>query len=570
MDENSGPKLSFPDGPKLELDQLIDQLVERARGVQHAQGRLRGLLRATEIVTGELGLETVLRHIVQAACALAGARYGALGVIAHDGGLEQFIHVGIDDELVDAIGHLPEGKGLLGALITDPHPIRLARISDDGRSSGFPANHPPMSSFLGVPVRVRGEVFGNLYLTESAAGQFTDEDEELVRSLAVTAGTAISNARLYSESRLQQRWLSASVEISAQLLTSAGEDPLRMIARRAGEIAEADVVTVALLTADAAEVMIEVAVGDSAQELLGQKFHLDDTLAGKAIQDGAPLLLRSASDSADRTSTLESVFEPGPVMVVPLVGTGKVLGALTMARAVGKSAFSPADLSMAAGFANHASLAIELAAARADQQRMVLFEDRDRIARDLHDHVIQQLFAIGLSLEGVAAVVGANEGVAQKLRDRVSDIDRTIRQIRTSIFELRGPLDSGPDGLRSRVLEIAGDVSVALGFTPGVAFAGSVDLLVGAALADDIAACVREALTNVAKHAQASTASVDVAVDAHEVTVEVNDNGVGIGDNGRSSGLTNLKIRAEQRHGTLELSRIPTGGTKLSWKAPIR
>lgn len=569
MDAEPAGSLSFPDGPKLELDQLIDQLVERARGVQHAQGRLRGLLRATEMVTGELGVAAVLEQIVQAACALAGARYGALGVIAHDGSLEQFIHVGIEDELVERIGHLPQGKGLLGALITDPRPIRLTHISDDPRSSGFPPDHPPMDSFLGVPIRVHGEVFGNLYLTESRTGEFTDEDEELVRALATTAGTAISNARLYGESRLQQRWLGASAEISAQLLAPAGEDPLRMIARHANEISAADLVTVTLLTPDADEVMVEVAVGEVADGLLGQSFPVSDTLAGKAIQDRAPLLLLSATELPGRRSHLESIFEPGPVMVIPLVGTGKVLGALTIARAVGRPAFSSTDLRMAAGFASHASVAIELAAARSDQQRVILLEDRDRIARDLHDHVIQQLFAIGLSLEGVAATLGPDHAAAQKLHERVTDLDRTIRQIRTSIFELRGPLGAGPDGFRSRAIEIAKDVTPVLGFSPAVVFSGAVDLALEGSLADDVAACLREALTNVAKHARASTASVDITVAAGEVTVLVSDDGIGAGGSGRLSGLANLRARAERRRGTFELTARPAGGSQLIWKAPI-
>ncbi|HSY16347.1 MAG TPA: GAF domain-containing protein [Jatrophihabitantaceae bacterium] len=569
MDAQAGNSLSFPDGPKLELDELIDQLVARARGVQRAQGRLRGLLRATEMVTGELSLETVLRHIVDAACALAGARYGALGVIAADGGLEQFIYAGIDDELAEQIGHLPEGKGLLGAVISDPHPIRLAHMTDDARSAGFPPNHPPMESFLGVPVRVRGEVFGNLYLTEGQSGGFTDEDEELVRSLAVTAGTAISNARLYRESTLQQRWLGASVEIGAQLLAPTGEDPLHMIARRASEIAEADLVTVALLVSETAEVLVEIAVGDGADTLLGQRAPCDETLEGKAIEDKAPLLMRSATDLAGRSSHLESILEPGPVMVIPLVGTGKVLGALTIARRVGRHAFSPADLNMAAGFASHANIAIELAAARSDQQRMILLEDRDRIARDLHDHVIQQLFAIGLSLEGIAATAGLREASAQKLHQRVADIDRTIRQIRTSIFELRGPLGGAADGFRVRILGITSDVAVALGFTPGVAFSGQVEKDISAELSDDVAACIREALTNIAKHARATSATIDVAVDANEITVSVSDNGVGLAENHRVSGTANLQARAEQRQGSFAVFTRPGGGTELIWKAPL-
>ena len=569
MGADEHERLIFPDGPKLELDELIDQLVERAQGVKLVQGRLRTLLRAIEAITSELGLDVVLRHIVESACELAGARYGALGVIASDGSLEQFIHVGMADEVVAQIGHLPEGKGLLGALITDPQTIRREHITDDIRSSGFPPHHPPMDSFLGVPIRVRGEVYGNLYLTDSAHGAFSAEDEELVRSLAITAGTAITNARLYFESRLQQRWLTASAEIGSQLLAQSGEDPLKTIARRAAEIALADLVTVELVTPSRTEVLVEVAVGDGAEVLLARTFPIDGSLVGRAIVGRAPLLLRDAGDDEQRNSHLSEVIDAGPTMVLPLIGTTEVLGALTIARASCKATFSPIDLSMAAAFANHASLALELAAARADQLRVELLEDRDRIARDLHDHVIQQLFAIGLSLEGLAGRNEPDSDVSVKLRERVGDIDRTIRQIRTSIFELRGPLGSPSSGIRQDLLAVAAESTAALGFAPGLSFGGTVDLSLEGPIADDIVACVREALANVARHAQARRADVDVSVTSGEVIVTATDDGVGIGAAGRSSGLTNLRVRAEHRGGTFTIGPAPGGGTQLVWKAPI-
>jgi signal transduction histidine kinase len=569
MGSASDESLSFADGPKVELDQLIDQLVELAQGVKRAQGRLRGLLRATEHVTGDPDLKAVLQHAAEAACALTGARYGALGVIAPDGGLEQFIHVGIDDDLLARIGHLPEGNGLLGALITDPRPIRLRQIADDPRSSGFPDGHPDMGSFLGVPIRVRDEVFGNLYLTESEHGQFSVEDEELLGSLAVTVGTAISHARLYDELRLQQRWLAASAEISAQLLSVSGEDPLRMIARRASEVAGADLVTVCLLDAAGSQIMVEVAVGIGADQLVGRTFPTEGTLSGDAILGGQPLLLRSAQLPGARPSHVSSVMDAGPVMVVPLVGTGTVLGALSIARLAGRPVFSAADLTMAAGFANHANVALELATARNDQQRVVLLEDRDRIARDLHDHVIQQLFAIGMSVQSVANQVSANEPAAEKLLTQVGYIDRTIRQIRTSIFELRGPMGSDPSGLRQVVLEIAAELSATLGFPPSVTFAGAVDALVTGEVADDVVACVREGLTNVAKHALAGQVAVDVSIEGELVVVSIADDGVGIPAQHRPSGLTNLQKRAQRRHGSFELSTSVAGGTQLLWKARI-
>lgn len=569
MSPESDATLSFPDAPKLELDQLIDQLVDRANDVKRVQGRLRALIRAIDLINGDLALDVVLRHIAEAARTLAHAGYGALGVIADDGGLEQFIHVGIDDDLVRRIGQLPEGKGLLGALISVPEPIRLTDLSEDPRSAGFPAHHPAMSSFLGVPIRVRGEVFGNLYLTESKNGGFSAEDTELVRSLALAAGVAIANARLYDDSRRQQRWLAASAEISGRMLAETGEDPLVTIARSAREIANADLVSIALVTGDEQDVMVEVAVGDGADELAGRRFPLAASLAGLALEGNAPLIMRTTAEADDRIAHLNSIIEVGPIMVVPLPSTAGVLGVLGLVRRRGAGPFSPADLEMARGFAGHASVALEFAKARGDRQRMVLFEDRDRIARDLHDHVIQQLFAIGLSLQGLATSIGPDNDAASKLGERVDDIDRTIRQIRTSIFELRGPLVGEGEGMRADLLAVTAELAPVLGFAPSVTFSGQIDTSVLDALADDVIACVREALTNAAKHAAAGRVDVDLRVLGAEVTLAVQDDGRGMPSDVVCSGLTNLRTRAELRGGTFEIQSVPTGGTQLLWKVPI-
>ncbi len=237
-------ELSFPDLPRLELDQLLGQLVDRANEVMATQGRLRGLLRAIQLIIGDLDLPTVLRHIAEAARDLVGARYAAIGVIAPDGHLAQFVHTGMPDETVDRIGHLPQGKGLLGALIDDPRPIRLRRIADDVRSTGFPPGHPPMASFVGVPIRVRDEIFGNLYLAESTKGEFTADDEELAKALAASAAAAIENARLYEAAQQRQDWLRATAAITHRLLSRDSGDPVQLIADTTREIADADLVTV--------------------------------------------------------------------------------------------------------------------------------------------------------------------------------------------------------------------------------------------------------------------------------------------------------------------------------------
>ena len=571
--DDSG-RLVFPDAPRLELDELLTQIIVRAEEVLATQGRLRGLLAANRTITADLTLPTVLRRIVEAGCQLVRARYGALGVLAPDGGLAEFVHVGLDERTVARIGHLPEGKGLLGALIDDPRTIRLRSIEDDPRSVGFPPHHPPMTSFLGVPVLVRGKVFGNLYLTERIdGGEFTADDEELVAALAATAGVAIENARLYEQSQRRQDWLQASAKITRQLLSAEGEEPLQLIAREARQIADADVVTVVLPTESRERMMVEVAAGRAADELTGMSYPIEHTLTGLALSSGHPVLVGDADDS-DYDSHLSEVLPVGPVMVLPLVGTVDTRGALVIARLRGRSRFDDADLDMATTFANHAAVALELADGRENQQRMILLEDRDRIARDLHDHVIQRLFAAGLAVESVAARPGSDE-TSLRLRRVVTELDETIRQIRTSIFQLRGPMTAEVGTTRSAVLSVVSELEPVLGFEPRVTFAGPVDLAAPDASVDDLIAALREALTNVARHAKARCVDVAVEATTESLVLEVTDDGVGIGDESRWSGLANLRARAEHHGGTFTIGPIEEPpdyqqGTLLRWTIPLR
>jgi two-component system, NarL family, sensor histidine kinase DevS len=571
--DDSG-RLVFPDAPRLELDELLTQIIVRAEEVLATQGRLRGLLAANRTITADLTLPTVLRRIVEAGCQLVRARYGALGVLAPDGGLAEFVHVGLDEGTVARIGHLPEGKGLLGALIDDPKTIRLRSIEDDPRSVGFPPHHPPMTSFLGVPVLVRGKVFGNLYLTERIdGGEFTADDEELVAALAATAGVAIENARLYEQSQRRQDWLQASAKITRQLLSAEGEEPLQLIAREARQIADADVVTVVLPTESRERMMVEVAAGRAADELTGMSYPIERTLTGLALSSGHPVLVGDADDS-DYDSHLSEVLPVGPVMVLPLVGTVDTRGALVIARLRGRNRFDDADLDMATTFANHAAVALELADGRENQQRMILLEDRDRIARDLHDHVIQRLFAAGLAVESVAARPGSDE-TSLRLRRVVTELDETIRQIRTSIFQLRGPMTAEVGTTRSAVLSVVSELQPVLGFEPRVTFAGPVDLAAPDASVDDLIAALREALTNVARHAKARCVDVAVEATTDSLVLEVTDDGVGVGDGSRWSGLANLRARAEHHGGTFTIGPIAEPpnyrqGTLLRWTIPLR
>jgi signal transduction histidine kinase len=537
-----------------------------------AQVRLRRLQDANRAIIGELDVSLVLQRIVEAARDLVKARYAALGVIGADGQLEQFIHIGMTDDEVATIGELPKGRGLLGALVEDPQPIRLADIRDDQRSSGFPVGHPPMSNFLGVPIRSRNAVYGNLYLTEREGGDFTAADEDLVMSLAATAGIAIENARLYADSRRRQEWLQASAEISASLLSGHNapeQDPLQLIVETVRQLADADVVTLVLPSSDPGVLEVVMASGRGATELKGLRYDAANTLVALAMETGRGVRVGAADQQPDHPVHLSQIVEVGPVMAVPLSGYAGAQGGITVGRLKGRRSFASTDLEMAEAFASHAAVARELVEARADQQRLAVLEDRDRIARDLHDHVIQRLFADGLTLQSVA-MMERDSHVAERITRVVDDIDDTIRQIRTSIFQLRSSgAAHASQGLRSAVLAIAAQVTPLLGFAPSVRFGGPIDTMVPAGVTSDVEAVVREGITNAAKHAEAGRVTVELALEGQVLTVEVTDDGVGFGQTGRLSGLANLRRRAEELGGAMAVSSPAHGGTQLTWTVPV-
>jgi signal transduction histidine kinase len=572
LPEADAPGLTFPDVPRLELDQLLAQLVERAQEVLATQGRLRVLLRANSLVTGDLTLPAVLRRIVRAARELVGAGYAALGVIDPGDGLVEFVHEGMPDDAVAAIGHLPQGKGLLGALIDDPQPIRLAHLAEDPRSSGVPAGHPPMNSFLGVPIRIRDEVFGNLYVTEATGGpQFSAEDQELLTALAATAAVAIDNARLYEAARARGEWLQASAALTRQLLAPDTDDDahLQVITERTKEIADADLVAMAFpAAADPGQLRIEVAVGAGADSLRGQLLPAAGSLSGRVYTTAAPELLAHLAGGGLATLTSGEV-ELGAALSVPLTGSGRVHGVLTAARRAARPGFTPADVDMVAGFANHAALALELVEARREREWARLLDDRERIAADLHDHVIQRLFAAGLSLQGLLATAGPGR-MAERLRATIGDLDDTIKQIRASIFQLQTDPRAADPGVRARVLAVLGEVTPALGFTPALRLSGLFEGAVDEPVVADLLAVLREALTNIARHAGASSAEVELTSTGGQLTLRISDDGRGIAPTQRRSGLANMRRRAEAHGGTLTVGDREPTGTVVSWRVPIR
>lgn len=536
-----------------------------------AQDRLRALLTANRSVVEELSLPGVLRRVVSAAQTVAGARYAALGVIGPDGLLEEFVHTGMTADEVAQIGDLPRGRGILGALIETPVAIRRTRIATDPLSSGFPAGHPPMTTFLGVPIRSRGVVFGNLYLTDRVDGQpFSAEDEELVLALAATAGVAIENARLYDDGRRRQDWLAAAAEVTRSLLGPNRDKTvvLQRIADTVVRLAEADVAAVVLPADDDPDSLeIGVVAGRDAQGLRSLRYPREGTLDWLAMNEGVSVLLDSVDDQNLHVH-LTKAMSVGPVMALPLVGERGPRGVIVVGRIEARPRFSETELEVAGGFAAQAALALELADARADQQRLTVLEDRHRIARDLHDHVIQRLYASGLSLQS-ALTTPRDEQLQSLLTRTVADLGDTIRQIRTSIFALTGS-GEGRTGPRAAILDVVHRAGAGLRTSPRVSFAGPVDTLVDDALIGDLTAVVSEGLTNVVRHAQAEVVAVAVRVAGNRVRVTITDDGVGLGDHRSGRGLSNLERRAQRAGGTSTLRVRDSRGLRLEWEVPLR
>jgi signal transduction histidine kinase len=554
--------------PSLRLDDLLAELQLRLQAILDTRDRTHALLEAVVGVGSHLELEVVLRQIVQAAVELVSARYGALGVIGEGGRLAEFVPVGLDESGIARIHHWPEGRGLLGELITNPRPLRLHDLTTDPRSSGFPDGHPPMRSFLGVPVRIRDEVYGNLYLTEKQGGDFDEEDEALVKALAAAAGVAIENARLYAEARRQQQWLRANAEVTQRLLSGDQRgEVLDLVTSQALGISGADLVALALPAGDRKQLVIEHACGDGAAEALGLVLPAGGSASGIVMASGKPLAIDDFSDDTRVAQVAREHMPLGPAVLVPLGPSGDVRGVLTAGRHQGALPLPPAAVEMLITFAAQAGIGLELAEHRSDAQRLALFEDRDRIARDLHDLVIQRLFATGMSLQGATAQIG-DADVAHRVENAVDALDETIREIRSAIFSLQSRAEAEHPAVRGRILEVVGEMTDSLGYPPGLRMAGQLDTRVPAPIAAQLLAALREALANAAKHAKASRVDINVEAGA-DLVLTVRDNGVGLSEPTRRSGLANLADRAAGFGGSMRATSAEGGGTELEWRVPL-
>lgn len=536
-------------------------------------GTLRRLGDAAATVATGLELDAVLQNVVDVARRLLDARYAALGVIGDDDGLATFVHAGFDGD-VDRVGHLPSGRGILGVLIQDPRPLRLADLTTHEQSYGFPDGHPTMRSFVGVPIRVRSRVYGNLYVTEKrGAAEFDQDDQDLALALAATAGAAIDNAFLYRRTRQRERTLEALREVTGAMLRGLGRQRiLQLIAARARELVSADLAVICVpqrVGADAG-LFVAAAAGTGADALVGSVQPTAGSLSHEVMRTGQMVA----------TDTVPGELAPGmtadrDVMAIgaPLMIRDEPYGALALAA----GDFDEGARQLTEMFADQASVILDHTRVKDELERLLLIEERERIGRDLHDSVIQRLFATGLELQALAARLEPTEHeLAGRLAKTVDQLDDTILQIRTSIFALRpSGLVTGDDQrvpalrVHEQVVDVLAESSRALGFEPELTLAGGTQGSVPTDVAEHLLVVVREGLSNVAKHAQATEASVHVEI-GDDVVVRVVDNGVGIAarsDGGPLGyGLRNMRERARATGGELELVEGLEGGTVLEWR----
>jgi signal transduction histidine kinase len=534
-----------------------------------------GLYLALMGVASGLELKATLRRIVTNAVYLAEASYGALGVLNLDGKIQEFIHVGMSDEVSNQIGNLPTGEGLLGELSAYPTPLRLAHINEHSASIGFPENHPPMTSFLGVPIRIRGEVFGNLYLTSKKGGEaFTEEDEKSVIAFATAAAVAIENSRLYELATLKEKWQRAVTEIGTAVLSGGdSSEVLGLIAEKSRSLTGAAAALIALPDSKNS-LIIEIVNIDSEPTPTALRLHSwlgadvpADSLLRKSFLLGGSIIEDKCFIWSQVTTDL--VEESVAAVALPLRTVDKVLGVLLLIWPEGSIVAANAVIELIESFAGQAALTLVLAEAQQHKEDLAVLEDRDRIGRDLHDLVIQRIFATGLLLNGLLQEEDLPPEFNKKIDLAVGQLDETIREIRQTIFDLHTV--SPETSIKKRISQEVDSISNVLGFPVRLTLMGPLDSMITPAIADHLLAVVREVLSNCVKHAHATEIDIRVAIDARGLVCEVIDNGKGYELGSRTSGIANLESRAAELVGQLVVGARPDAqpGTWLCWSIPL-
>jgi len=528
------------------------------------------LLEAGLTLASELSLPIVLQRIVDLAVQVTDARYGALGVIGDDGTLVEFVTTGVSAKQRRAIGNLPTGRGVLGLLIHEPKPVRIKNIAKHPQSVGFPPNHPSMRSFLGAPVQAMGRVFGNIYLAEKrTADSFSDDDEMSLIVLATQAGVAIANASLYEEVHSREQWLDALRDITNRVLEGDEEGSLlENIAEHARQVAAADAATIVSVSETPGELVVAAAVGARSNEMRGQTLPADGSISGAVMKSGQPMSFEDVTAESRAFQPIVRLGRHGPAVFVPLRVPGGATGTLMVTRLKGSPRFDERRVRLVETLAGQASVAIEYGRAQSELRRLGLMEERERIAKELHDGIIQSLFAVGMGLQGTALMANSAE-IGRRIEGAVEELDRLIRDLRNYIFGLR------PGILADRQLDqalrmLAQEVQQ----SSNVAVEVSVDTGLAAALSgrsSDIVQLTREALSNIARHAQATRAAVSLSRRGSTAVLTIEDNGVGFDPRRDSigSGIGNMRERATALGGRLEISSRGGEGTKLRIEFPI-
>jgi signal transduction histidine kinase len=535
---------------------------------QERESSFQGLVEAGIALSSELTLDALLQRLVETAAELTGARYAALGVIDATGReLERFITHGVDPETQAAIGDPPRGRGILGVLIRDARPLRLRDIADDERSVGFPPSHPPMKTFLGVPVLLRGMAYGNLYLTEKASGaDFTEEDEEIVTLLASQAAVAIENARLYESSREWARQLESLDEITSAMLSEI--EPARLlhlVVDRATALLDARLVAV-LVGADDGSLEIAAAQGEGADELVGLHVSAESSRSGRVFQEGTAVRIDSVLDDPEADPEPMRRVGARAGLWAPLVVREEVIGVLmALDRRRPDPRFTDADLRLAQRFAARAAVAVDLSrrVARATVRRIVdgQEQERRRLSRELHDETGQALTSILLGLKAIEDAQGT-ERFPEALAGLRELAVATLQDVRRLAVELR-PKTLDDFGLVPALERLTSTFAEQTGITvhlesrlPEPRLPSEVETV--------LYRVVQEALTNVIKHAQAESVSVLLHTKPGKVAVVIEDDGRGFTDNdeaGDGIGLVGMRERVALVGGRLQVESSEVGTT---------